>query len=113
MVLLAHIRDQHRFSLGSYGRPRRAEEPNEPGLRVGHRRVLWGLCPSAGGSKIRHSSGQCHCCPPHHRQYGRSALFRVSDWGFLLCLFQRRGPEIAAGNARSGVNVGLDSRGEA
>ena len=39
MVLLAHIRDQHRSSLGSYGRPRMTEELNEPGLRVGHRRV--------------------------------------------------------------------------
>ena len=26
MVLLAHIRDQHRLSLGSYGRPRMTEE---------------------------------------------------------------------------------------
>ena len=39
MVLLAHIRDQHRASLGSYGRPRMTEELNELGLRVGHRRV--------------------------------------------------------------------------
>ena len=36
---LAHIRDQHRSSLGSYGRPRMTEELNELGLRVGHRRV--------------------------------------------------------------------------
>ena len=39
MVLLAHIRDQHRLSQGSYGRPRMTEELNELGLRVGHRRV--------------------------------------------------------------------------
>jgi transposase InsO family protein len=39
MVLLAHIRDQHRASLGSYGRPRMTEELRELGLRVGHRRV--------------------------------------------------------------------------
>lgn len=39
MVLLAHIRDQHRSSLGSYGRPRMTEELNELGVRVGHRRV--------------------------------------------------------------------------
>lgn len=31
MVLLAHIRDQHRLSLGSYGRPRMTEELNELG----------------------------------------------------------------------------------
>lgn len=28
LVLLAHIRDQHRLSLGSYGRPRMTEELN-------------------------------------------------------------------------------------
>lgn len=39
MVLLAHIRDQHRLSLGSYGRPRMTEELNELGVRVGQRRV--------------------------------------------------------------------------
>ncbi|WP_085982725.1 IS3 family transposase [Octadecabacter arcticus] len=39
MVLLAHIREQHRLSLQSYGRPRMTEELQELGLRVGHRRV--------------------------------------------------------------------------
>ena len=39
MRLLAHIRDQHRLSLGSYGRPRMTEELNELGIRVGQRRV--------------------------------------------------------------------------
>lgn len=39
MVILAPIRDQHRLSLGSHGRPRMTEELNEPGLRVGRRRV--------------------------------------------------------------------------
>lgn len=39
MVILAHIRDQHRLSPGSYGRPRMTEELNELGLRVGQRRV--------------------------------------------------------------------------
>ncbi|MGO4917893.1 IS3 family transposase [Pseudogemmobacter sp. W21_MBD1_M6] len=39
MVLLAHIRDQHRLSLGSYGRPRMTEELNELGIHVGQRRV--------------------------------------------------------------------------
>ncbi len=39
MVLLAHIRDQHRLSLGSYGRPQMTEELNELGIRVGQRRV--------------------------------------------------------------------------
>ncbi|QCO55369.1 transposase [Pseudorhodobacter turbinis] len=39
MVLLAHIREQHRLSLQSYGRPRMTEELQELGLSVGHRRV--------------------------------------------------------------------------
>lgn len=39
MVILAPIRDQHRLSLGSYGRPRMTEGVNELGLRVGQRRV--------------------------------------------------------------------------
>jgi transposase InsO family protein len=39
MVILAHIREQHRRSLGSYGRPRMTAELNELGLRVGQRRV--------------------------------------------------------------------------
>jgi len=39
LVLLAHIREQHRLSLGSYGRPRMTEELKEIGLSVGHRRV--------------------------------------------------------------------------
>ncbi len=39
MVLLAHIREQHKLSLHSYGRPRMTEELKELGLSVGHRRV--------------------------------------------------------------------------
>jgi transposase InsO family protein len=39
MVLLAHIREQHRLSLESYGRQRMTEELQELGLKVGHRRV--------------------------------------------------------------------------
>lgn len=39
MVILAHIHEQYRLSLGSYGRPRMAEELQEMGLEVGHRRV--------------------------------------------------------------------------
>ena len=39
LVLLAHIREQHCLSLGSYGRPRMTEELKEIGLQVGHRRV--------------------------------------------------------------------------
>ncbi|MAW81395.1 MAG: IS3 family transposase [Parvularcula sp.] len=39
LVILAHIREQHRLALGSYGRPRMTEELKELGLIVGHRRV--------------------------------------------------------------------------
>ena len=39
MVLLAHIREQQRLSLGSYGRPRMTAELQELGLAVGERRV--------------------------------------------------------------------------
>jgi putative transposase len=39
LVLLAHIREQHHLSLGSYGRPRMTQELKEAGLLVGHRRV--------------------------------------------------------------------------
>jgi len=39
LVVLAHIREQFRLSLGSYGRPRMTEELKELGLDVGHRRV--------------------------------------------------------------------------
>lgn len=39
MVILAYMREQHRLSLGSYGRPRMTEELNELGLQVGQRRV--------------------------------------------------------------------------
>ena len=39
LVTLAHIKEQSRLSLGSYGRPRMTEELKEIGLNVGHRRV--------------------------------------------------------------------------
>lgn len=39
MVVLAHIKEQSRLSLGSYGRPRMIEELKELGLNIGHRRV--------------------------------------------------------------------------
>lgn len=39
MVVLAHIKEQSRLSLGSYGRPRMTAELKELGLNVCHRRV--------------------------------------------------------------------------
>ena len=38
-VTLAHIKQQSRLSLGSYGQPRMTEELKEIGLDVGHRGV--------------------------------------------------------------------------
>lgn len=34
MILLAHIREQHHLSLGSYGRPRMTQELKENGINV-------------------------------------------------------------------------------
>ena len=39
MVVLAHIKEQSRLSLGSYGRPRMTKELKDVGVDVGHRRV--------------------------------------------------------------------------
>ena len=39
LVTLAHIKEQSRLSLGSYGRPRMTEELIAIGLDIGHRRV--------------------------------------------------------------------------
>lgn len=38
-MLIAHIREQFRLSLGSYGRPRMTAELKELGFDVGHRRI--------------------------------------------------------------------------
>jgi len=39
MVVLAHIKEQSRLSMGSYGRPKTTEALKEGGIDVGHRRV--------------------------------------------------------------------------
>ena len=39
MVLLAHIREQHKLSHHSYGRPRMTEELHELGFKAGQRRI--------------------------------------------------------------------------
>ena len=49
-MILAHIQEQHRLSLQSYGRPRMTEELQELGLNVGHRRG--GRLMQANGIKI-------------------------------------------------------------
>lgn len=40
MVVLAHIKEPSRLSLGSYGRPRMTEELMEVGVDVRHSRVV-------------------------------------------------------------------------
>ena len=40
MVILAHILEQHRLSLKSYGRPRMTEELQELEVSVGHLLLL-------------------------------------------------------------------------
>ncbi|MDX2416577.1 MAG: IS3 family transposase [Xanthomonadales bacterium] len=39
LIALAHIKEQSRLSLGSYGRPRMTEELKDLGMNIGHRRV--------------------------------------------------------------------------
>jgi hypothetical protein len=39
MIILTHIKEQFRLSLGSYGQPRMTEEFKEFVLNIGHRRV--------------------------------------------------------------------------
>ena len=39
MIVLAHIREQHRLCLGTYGRARMTQELKEDGIDVGERRV--------------------------------------------------------------------------
>jgi len=39
MVVLAHIKEQSRLSLGSYGRPKMTQELKDVGVDVGHRRA--------------------------------------------------------------------------
>lgn len=44
LITLAHIKEQSRLSLGSYGRPRMTEELKEIGLDIGQRRVGRLMC---------------------------------------------------------------------
>ena len=57
LVLLAHIREQHHLSLGSYGRPRMTQELKELGLSVVHRRV-GRILPQIGWNKTSQQKGQ-------------------------------------------------------
>jgi putative transposase len=63
MVLLAHIREQHRLSLQSYGRPRMTEELQELGLNVGHGRV--------GRFPLIAAGSDCRAVDARERHQGR------------------------------------------
>ena len=54
MVILAHVREQHRLSLQSYGRPRMTEELQELGLKVGHP-----IAPFSARKHACQAKGQC------------------------------------------------------
>jgi hypothetical protein len=56
MILLAHIKEQSRLNLGSYGRPRMTEELKEIGLNVSHRRVGRLMRETAYGLKGRRNT---------------------------------------------------------
>lgn len=61
MMILAHIRKQHRQSLGSYGRPRMNKELNEFGIRLGQRRVgRWNGIQVIRGRMLRRSTDSNH-----------------------------------------------------
>ena len=113
MVLLAHIRDQHRLSLGSYGRPRMTEELNELGVRVGQRRVgrlmrqngiPWSSAPvssSAPPTAITPSTSRRISCSKTSRRAGRTRsgpgdityVWTREGWVYLaviIDLFSRR-----------------------
>ena len=81
MVILAHIREQHRLSLESYARPRMTEELQLLGVNVGQRRV-GGLMRDNGikdhhDPEIQGDNGQ----QPHvqHRTKFVGSRF-LSDW---------------------------------
>jgi putative transposase len=57
MVLLAHIRNQHRLSQGSYGRPRMTEELNELGFQVGRKAILIVLTSWPGSAAKQRPAG--------------------------------------------------------
>lgn len=80
MVLLAHVRDQHRLSLGSYGRPRMTEELNELGLQVGQRRV---------GQLMRQNGIQVVRTRKFKMEEGHKMI-----WGIILPTTHRQRPHL-------------------
>ena len=65
MVVLAHIKEQSRLSLGSYGRPRMTMELKEVGLAIGERRV--GRLMRANGIKPVRTRRHKVTTDSHHR----------------------------------------------
>ena len=86
MVVLAHIKEQSRLSLGSYGRPRMTEEMKEVGVDVGHRRA--GRLSRWPAAELSFRSA------PSSRQYGKAKSVSVRGMGnrattALWCLSQK------------------------
>ena len=83
-VILAHIREQHRLSLESYGRPRMTEELQELGVNVGHRRV--GRLMRDNGIKIIR-----RLCQIKHNWSKQGGLVAAwSDNAFSISLFENQ-----------------------
>ena len=82
MVLLAHIREQFRLSLGSYGRPRMTEKLKELGFGVGQS----SRAPCRGcGSKPETAWG---CDPPAPRDHPPDTDHtsdRMWSWEYPAC----------------------------
>ena len=111
MVILAHIREQHRLSLQSYGRPLMTEELKELGLKVGHRRV--GRLMGENGIKIIRTQkykATTDPCPAGYAQHAREGVTTRST-SHQICwikISQRQAP-IRNGLATSAISgpVGL------
>ena len=79
MVLLAHIRDQHRLSLGSYGRPRMADfiRAYNFGRRL---KTLKGLTPYEFICKCWTSEPERFILNPLHQMPGLNILAAYFHW---------------------------------
>ena len=88
MVILAHIREQYRLSLESYGRPRMTEELQELGVNVGHRRV--GRLMRDNGIKIIRTQKYkvtTDPCPAGYAEHAREGVITRST-SHPICLIK-------------------------
>ena len=82
LVTLAHIKEQSRLSLGSYGRPRMTDELKEIGLKVGpplpDKRLQSNL------PRGHHTDRRSQYCSHDYQKILRQHGFKVSPLGTLL-----------------------------